>query len=92
MTLYRMLIFYARHEMIGDKTHGKFSFKQSEWLEKNINFITQKKPRLEMILTNVSINYSIPLFMEKIKKNCKRLKNEFFRKDDNEKVFKPQSN
>ena len=40
---YRMLKFYARHGMIVDKTHGKFSFKQSKWLQKYTNFNTQKR-------------------------------------------------
>ena len=40
---YRMLKFYVRHGMIVDKVHEIISFKQSKWLEKYINFITQKR-------------------------------------------------
>ena len=40
---YRMLKFYLRHGMIVDKVHNIISFRQSRWLEKNINFKTQKK-------------------------------------------------
>ena len=40
---YRMLKFYVRHGMVVDKVHEIISFKQSEWLEKNINFNTQKR-------------------------------------------------
>ena len=40
---YRMLKFYLRHGMIVDKIHNIISFKQSRWLEKYINFNTQKR-------------------------------------------------
>ena len=40
---YRMLKIYLRHGMIVEKVHDVISFKQSRWLEKYINFITQKK-------------------------------------------------
>ena len=40
---YRMLKFYVRHGMIVDKVHDIISFKQSRWLEKYINFNTQKR-------------------------------------------------
>ena len=39
----RMLNFYVRHGMIVDKVHEIFSFKQSKWFEKYINFITRKR-------------------------------------------------
>ena len=40
---YRMLKFYVRHGMVVDKIHEIVSFKQSNWLEKYINFNTQKR-------------------------------------------------
>ena len=40
---YRMLKFYVRHGMIVDKVHEIISFRQSRWLEKYINFNTQKR-------------------------------------------------
>ena len=40
---YRMLKFYIRHGMIVDKVHNIITFKQSRWLEKHINFNTQKR-------------------------------------------------
>ena len=40
---YRMLKFYIRHGMIVDKVHDIISFKQIRWLEKYINFNTQKR-------------------------------------------------
>ena len=39
---YRMLKFYIRHGMEVVKVHNIISFKQSRWLEKYINFNTQK--------------------------------------------------
>ena len=38
-----MLKFYVRHGMIVGKIHEIFSSRQSKWLEKNINFNTEKK-------------------------------------------------
>ena len=40
---YRMLKFYNRHGMVVDKVHEIISFKQNKWLEKYMNFNTQKK-------------------------------------------------
>ena len=40
---YRMLKFYIRHGMIVERVHNIISFKQSRWLEKYINFNTQKR-------------------------------------------------
>ena len=40
---YRMLKFYVRHGMVVAKIHEIISFKQSSWLEKYINFNTQKR-------------------------------------------------
>ena len=40
---YRMLKFYVRHGMVVEKIHDVISFKQSRWLEKYINFNTQKR-------------------------------------------------
>ena len=39
---HRMLKFYARHGMLVENVHEKISSRQSKWLEKNINFNTQK--------------------------------------------------
>ena len=39
---YRMLKFYVRHGMIVDKVHNVISFRQSNCLEKYINFNTKK--------------------------------------------------
>ena len=41
MIAHRLLDFYVRHGVIVDIVHGIISFRQSKWLEKHINFITQ---------------------------------------------------
>ena len=38
-----MIKLYVRHGMIVEKIHDVISFKQSKWLEKYINFNTQKR-------------------------------------------------
>ena len=38
-----MLKNYARHGMVVDKNHEANSFKQSNWLEEYISFITKKR-------------------------------------------------
>ena len=43
LTHYRMLQFYVRHGMVVDRVHEIISFRQSRWLEKYINFNTQKR-------------------------------------------------
>ena len=40
---YRMLKFYVRHGMTVEKVHEVISFKQSKWLERYIDFNTQKR-------------------------------------------------
>ena len=40
---YRLLNFFVRHGMEVKKIHEKISFKQSNWLEKYINFNTRKR-------------------------------------------------
>ena len=59
---YRTLKFYVTHGMVVDKIHEIISFKQSKWLEKYINFNTQKQKNLKMILRRISANYLITHF------------------------------
>ena len=40
---FSMAKFYVRHRMVLEKLHEKTSFKQSKWLERTINFNTQKR-------------------------------------------------
>ena len=43
LILYIILKFYVRHAMVVDKVHEIISIKQSKWLERYLNFNTQKK-------------------------------------------------
>ena len=59
----RMLKFYVRHGMVVEKIHEVISFKQTKWLEKYINFNTQKRNKAVNDFEKISINYSIAHFM-----------------------------
>ena len=92
MILYRILNFHVRHGMVVEKVYDKILFKQSKWLEKPINFNTQKR--------NQAVNeYGKDLnkllnkaFCEKTMENGRnRMKVEFIKEDVNEKIIKQQS-
>ena len=67
LTHCRMLKVYVRHGVIVGKIQEIISFKQIQWLEKNISSNTQKsfkrEKRLKMIMKRTSINYLIMHFM-----------------------------
>ena len=50
---YRLLEFYIRHGIVVEKVHEIISCRQSRWLEKSLNFNTQKWNRA---LKKTSIN------------------------------------
>ena len=60
-----MLKFYVRHSMVVDKIHELISFKQSKWLEKYINFNTQKRVKAQNEFEKISKNYLVKHFMER---------------------------
>ena len=87
-----MLKFCVRHGMVVDKIHEIISFKQSEWLEKNITFKTQKR--------NQAVNdfekgfYTLldnSFYGKTMESDRNRREVEFIKKDDNEKIIKQQS-
>ena len=89
---YRIMKFYVRHGMEVEKVHTVISFKQSKWLEKYISFNTQKR--------NTAKNEFEKHFYELLndalhgktmEDNRNRLKVEFIRKDDTNKIIKQQS-
>ena len=53
---YRMLKFYVRHGMTVEKIHEVISFKPSKWLERYINFNTQKRNKTKNS-RRISMNY-----------------------------------
>ena len=72
-----MLKFYIRHGMIIDKVHEIISFKQSKWLEKYINFNTQKRNQavndfekdFYNLLNNAFYGKTVENFRKKLKWN-----------------------
>ena len=84
--------FYIRHGMIVDKNHETFLFKQSWWLAKYINFMTQKRNRAKNEFKKDFYKLLNIAFYGKTRKNVKyRLRLEFFKKYEYEKVIKQQS-
>ena len=72
---YRMLKFYVKHGMVVDKVYEIISFKQSKWLEKYINFNTQKrnlsKNDFEKDFYKLLNNSFYGKTMENIRNRCK---------------------
>ena len=90
---YRMLNFFIRHGMIIDEVDEIISFKQSNWLEKNINFSTQKKTQAVNEFERDFYKLLNNAFYGKTMENVRnRLKIEFFEKDEYKKIIKQQSN
>ena len=89
---HRMLKLYVRHGMIVDIIHELISFKQSKWVDKYINFNTQKRNKAKydfgkdffILLNNAFHGKS----MEKVKKH---LRLQFISKNEYKKVIEQQS-
>ena len=78
---YRMLQFYVRHGMAVDKVHDIISFRQSKWIEKYINFFTQKRNQAVNGFEKDFYNLLINAFYGKTMENVRnRLKREFIKK------------
>ena len=89
---YRMLKFYVRHGIVVDKVHEIISFKQSEWLEKYINFNTQKRNQAVNDFEKDFSKLLNKVFYEKTMENVRnRIKLEFIKKHDIDKIIKQQS-
>ena len=89
---YRMLKFYIRHGMIVDEIHDIISFKQSRWLEKYINFKTQKRNQTVNDFEKDFYKLLNNAFYGKTMENVRnRLKIKFFEKDDYREIVKQQS-
>ena len=83
---YKILKFYIRHGMIVDKVYNIISFRQSRWLEKYINFNTQKDFEKDFYKLLNKIFYGKT--MENVRN---RLKIKFFKKDNYREIIKQQS-
>ena len=89
---YRMLKFYRRHGMIVDKVHNIISFRQSRWLEKYINFNTQKRNQAVNDFEKDFYKLLNNAFYGKTMENVRnRLKIKFIEKDNYRKIIKYQS-
>ena len=89
---YRMLKFYLRHAMIVDKVHNIISFRQSRWLEKYINFNTQKRNQAVNDFEKDFHKLLNNAFYRKTMENVRnRLKIKFVKKDDYREIVKQQS-
>ena len=89
---YRMLKFYIRHGMIVDKVHNIISFKQSRWLEKYINFNTQKRNQAVNDFEKDFYKLLKNAFYGKTMENVRnRLKIKFIKKDNHRKIIEYQS-
>ena len=89
---YRMLKFYIRHGMIIDKVHDIISFKQSKWLEKYINFNTQKRNQAVNDFEKDFYKLLNNAFYGKTMENVRnRLKIKPAKKDDYKEIIKLQS-
>ena len=89
---YRVLKFYVRHGMIVDKVHEIISFKQSRWLERYINFNTQKRNQAVNDFEKDFYKLLNNAFYGKTMENVRnRLKIKFIKKDDYSEIIKQQS-
>ena len=88
---YRMLKFYVRYGMKVKKVHSVISFKQSKWLEKYIDFNTQKRNQaindFEKDFHKLLNNAFNGKTMEKVRNRCKI---EFIKRDEHDKILKQQ--
>ena len=89
---YRMLKFYIRHGMVVDKIHNIISFRQSRWLEKYINFNTQKRNKAKNDFEKDFYKLLNNAFYGKTMENIRnRLKIKFIKKDDYRDIIRQQS-
>ena len=89
---YRLLKFYMRHGMVIEKVHDVISFKQSKWLEKYINFITQKRNLAVIDFKKDFYKLLSNAFFGKIMENVRnRCKIEIIKKIEIDKIREQQS-
>ena len=87
-----MLKFFVRHGMMVDKVQERISFRQSKWLEKYINFNTQKRNQAVNDFEKIFYNLLKNAFYIKTMENVRnRLKIKFHKKADYREIIKQQS-
>ena len=87
-----MLKFYVRHGTIVDKVHEIISFKQSNWLAKNIEFHAKKRAACKNDF-QIKFHKDMPnsFYGKTMEDVRKRIKLEFIRKGYDDKIIKQQS-
>ena len=92
LTHYRMLKLYVRHGMIVDKVHNIISFRQNRWLEKYINFNTQKRNQAVNDFEKDFYKLLNNAFYGKTMENVRnRLNIKFIKKDNYREIIKQLS-
>ena len=87
-----MLKCYVRHGMVVDKIHEIFSYEQSNWLEKYINFNKQKRNEAKNDFEKDFYKLLKNAFYGKTMENVRnRLGLKFIRKGEYKEVIKHQS-
>ena len=87
-----MLNFYGRHGMEVVKVHTVISFRQNKWLEKYINFNTQKRNKAKNEFEKDFYKFlNIAFFGETMEYVLNRIIIEFIRKVDTDKKIKQQT-
>ena len=89
---YRMSKFFVRHGLVIDFVHGTKSFEQRKWLEKYKIFRTQKRNQavndFEKDFIKLLNNAVFGKTMEIVRNRCT---NDFFKKDETDKILQEQS-
>ena len=89
---YRMVKFFVRYGMVVEKIHVIISYLQSKWLEKLINFISQKRNLTKKDFEKGFYKLFNNSFYVKPMENVRnRLRLELINKDDNKNFVKQQS-
>ena len=88
---YRMLKFYVRHGLKFNKVHSVISFKQSKWLEKYVDFNTQKRNQAKNDFEKLFYKLLNYAFYGKTMKNVRNgCKVEIIKRDEYDKILKQQ--
>ena len=88
-----MLKLCVRQGMVVEKIHEILSFKKSKWLEKYINFNTQKRNKAQNDFEKDCYKLLNNAFYGKTMENVRnRLRLKFFKKDDHKEVIKQKPN
>ena len=87
-----MLKIYVKHGIVCEKFHEIIYFEQNKWLENYLNFNTQKGNQDMIVFEKDFYKLLSNAFYGKTMENVRnRVKTEFIKKDDIERIIKQQS-